>query len=221
MKSVFIITILCFNSLFIHGQIIKSWSEIESQVTNSKSKFYYPDLIKRYNNFDNSLTDDDYAYIYLGYVFEEDYIKYRPDEKRMSDLKDDENYTELMKECQLILNKNPVSLKANKNMAYALYKLGKEESEWRKYQNRYRVFRKIIALSGDGLTPESALKVIYVSDEYNMIYSYFEIDSIEERNFNGNCDYFKVTPSKYYKSDEIYFDISKKLMRTQELINGN
>ena len=221
MRLIFIIIFLYFNSLCVQGQTNYTWSEIESKVTNSKSKFYYPDLIKRYKDFDNTLTDDDYTHIYLGYVFNEGYLKSKPDEKNMAKLKTDEKYDELVKECQYILDINPVSLKANDNMAYALYKLGKEESKWRKYQNRYRTFRKIIALSGDGLTPESSLKVIYVSDEYNMIYSYFEIESIGEQSLVGLCDYFEVKPSKYYKSNKIYFDISKKLMRTQEIMSKN
>ena len=219
MKAILTLSILVFSILNTQSQTTNTWSEIKESVTNPESKFYYPDLIERYNNFDSTLTTEDYAHIYLGYVFEDNYIRFRPDESKMQQLKEDEKYEELVKECKTILEANPVSLKANDNMGFALYKLGKEKSEWSKYQNRYRAFRKVIAYSGDGKSSETAFKVLYVSDEYNVIYSYFEIEEVKEQSLVGTCDYFKVSPSTYFQSDEMYFDISRKLIRQQEIMN--
>jgi hypothetical protein len=109
-----------------------------------------------------------------------------------------------------------VSLDANNEMGYALFKLGKPESEWKQYQKHYRMIRGIIAYSGNGLSAETAFKVIFISDEYKMMYSYFEIPEISSQSLIAGCDYFKVTPSEYYQKEEIYFDISRHLIRTIE-----
>ena len=130
------------------------------------------------------------------------------------------DYKAIVKECEKILKLNPVSLKANNEMGYALYKLEKPEAEWKKYQNRYRAIRKVIVYSGDGLSEETAFKVIYVEDEYNMLYSYFETAKIHEQELIGLCDKFIIEPSKYYKSSKIYFDISRKLLRNNEILTN-
>ena len=64
-----------------------------------------------------------------------------------------------------------------------------------------------------------ALKVIYVSDEYNMLHTYFDVEKIHSQQLVGLCDHFKVEPSQYLQSTEIYFDISLSLMRTQQLMD--
>jgi hypothetical protein len=102
-------------------------------------------------------------------------------------------------------------------MGYALFKLKKPESEWSKYQKRYRAIRKVIVYSGNGLTSETAFKVIYVSDEYDILYDYFEIPKIQRQILEGSCDKFDITPSDYYKVKVVYFDISRKLIRQQQL----
>ena len=128
-----------------------------------------------------------------------------------------EKYDELISMCEKILKLNPVSLKANDLMAYSLYKTDKSETEWKKYQNRYRTLRKVIAYSGDGLSCETAFKVIFVSDEYNMLYTYFDIEKVHKQTLVGQCDKFEITPSKYFQSNQVFFDISRKLLRTEKL----
>jgi len=102
-------------------------------------------------------------------------------------------------------------------MAYSLYKLNKPESEWKKFQDRYRALRKVIVYSGNGLTCETAFKVISVSDEYDILYSYFDVENIKKQSLVGLCDKFEISQTKYYQSDIIYFDISQKLIRSENL----
>jgi len=131
-----------------------------------------------------------------------------------------EDFEKLIVECEKILRVNPVSLKANDFMGYALFETGNPEVKWRKYQNRYRAIRRVIATSGDGRSCETALKVIYVSDEYNMLHTYFDIEKIHSQRLIGLCDRFEVEPTQYLQSKEIYFDISVSLLRTQELMDN-
>jgi hypothetical protein len=193
------------------------YDKIKETVENPVSDNFYPKLLKRYNDFDTTLTLQDYSLIYYGFSFQENYLKNQPKESGLDDLSKNNEYEKLIVECQKILDKNPVSLEANNKMGFALFKLKKPEVEWKKYQNRFKSIRKVIVYSGNGLSAETAFKVIYVSDEYNILYDYFEIPKILRQSLVGLCDKFVIEPSDYYKVKEVYFDISQKLIRQQQL----
>jgi hypothetical protein len=219
-KYVFLLISLCFFEIsFGQDQIIVNFDEIKSKVENVNSESYYPKLLQRFNEFDSTLSFEDNTLLYYGFSFQKDYLNNKPSEDKLEDFTKNKKYEEMRIECQKILNKNPVSLVANDKMGYALFKLGKPESEWKKYQKRYRDFRKVIVLSGDGLSCDSAFKVIYVSDEYNMIYDYFEISKLDPQSLLGMCDRFINEPSEFYKAKEIYFDASRSLIRHEEIIS--
>jgi|SRR5690606_33323540 len=193
-----------------------NYSEIKEKIENPNSPNYYPKLLKRYNDFDE-LKLEEYALIYYGFTFQERYLKNQPEENEFSRLEKDEKFEELISACEKYLSINPVSLKANELMAYSLYKLNKPEAEWRKFQDRYRALRKVIVYSGNGLTCETAFKVISVSDEYDILYTYFDVETIKKQSLVGLCDKFEISPTEYYRSDIIYFDISQKLIQSENL----
>jgi len=225
MKSKFVnlLIILLSATTFAQGdfkQVKVDMDSIKKQVASEKSDYYYPNLLKRYNEFDPNLTNYEYRLIYYGFVFQDDYIKNQPDEYKMLELAKNKEYEKVITECRKILKKNPVSLRANNQLGYAILKTEKEKGEWEKYRNRYYALRKAIMSSGDGLSPETAIKVIYVSDEYNIIRTYLEIKNIKRQSLVGACDMFEVEESKYYKANKIYFDISSKLIGEQELLEN-
>lgn len=193
------------------------YSEIKAKVEDKKSNSYYPKLLKRFNDFDSTLTIDDYALIYYGFSFQDDYLKNQPDERALNKLQKEENYEGLILEAKKILSVNPVSLKANDCLIDALQETGRPETEWKKYQDRFRAIRRVIASSGNGLSCESAFKVIYVSDEYNMLYTYYDVEKVHSQKLSGLCDRFEVDPTEYLNSKVVFFDISRQLIRKEEL----
>jgi len=217
-KTFLIITICLFQISYAQDEIHINFNEIKQKVENVNSESYYPKLLKRFNDFDSTLTLEENALIYYGFSFQDDYIKNKPKEEKLKFFDNTKEYEKLKIECQKILDKNPVSLEANNKMGFALFKLGKAEIEWKKYQKRFRDLRKVIVYSGNGLSCESAFKVIYVSDEYNVIYDYFEITKIDRQSLSGMCDKFLNEPSKFYKGTEIFFDASRSLIRNEEII---
>lgn len=203
--------------VFGQGILKIDYSEIKAKVQDKNSSSYYPKLLQRFNDFDSTLTTEDYALIYYGFSFQDDYLKNQPDERALNKLQKEENYEGQILESKKILAVNPVSLTANDCMAYALFKTGHPETEWKKYQNRFRAIRRVIATSGNGMTCESAYKVIYVSDEYNMVYTYFNVETVHAQKLSGLCDRFEVDPTEYLPSKVVFFDISRKLLRQEEL----
>jgi tetratricopeptide (TPR) repeat protein len=219
-ETIFTIITLClFQNSFAQDEIEINFDEIKTKVENVNSESYYPKLLKRFNEFDSALSLEENALIYYGFSFQVNYILNKPNEEKLSALSNDKDYEKLKIECQKILERNPVSLEANNKMGYALFKLGKPEIEWKKYQKRYKDIRKVIVYSGNGLSCESAFKVIYVSDEYNIIYDYFEITKVEQQSLVGTCDKLLIEPSNFYKVKEIYFDASRSLIRNEEILN--
>lgn len=206
---------------FAQEELTIDYKEIKAEIENENAASFYPKLLNRFNEFDTSLSLREYALIYYGFSFQEDYLKNQPDEKQLDILLEENDFESLVVECKKILNKNPVSLSANDKMGYALFKLGKPEKEWGNYQTRYRQIRNAIVYSGDGLTPVSAFKVIYVSDEYHIMCDYFDIPAIHSQSLVGLCDRFVVEKSDHYQAGAIYFDISRKLIRQEDLLNTN
>ena len=52
--------------------------KIKEEVNNPRSRYYYPELMKRYEVYDNTrLTIDDYRHLYLGAIYHDDYNQYR------------------------------------------------------------------------------------------------------------------------------------------------
>ncbi|MNT34008.1 hypothetical protein D3C72_1699610 [compost metagenome] len=173
--------------------------------------------MQRFNDFDSTLTIDEYALIYYGFSFQDAYLKNQPDERALNKLQNEEHYEGLILEAKKILSVNPVSLKANDCLIDALQETGRPETEWKKYQDRYRAIRRVIASSGNGLSCESAFKVIYVSDEYNMLYTYYDVEKVHSQKLSGLCDQFEIDPTEYLNSKVVFFDISRKLLRQEEL----
>lgn len=207
---------ICFQTK-AQDELIINYSEIKEKIENPNSSNYYPNLLKRFNDFDKELKLEEFALIYYGFSFQDDYLKSQLGEMELSKLMENGKYDELISACEKYLTINPVSLKANDLMAYSLYKQNRPESEWKKYQDRYRALRKVIVYSGNGLSCETAFKVISVSDEYDILYAYFDIEKIKKQSLVGLCDKFEISPSDYYQSDIIFFDISQKLIQTEKL----
>jgi len=220
MKKILLLLII-MTSLACYSQeeLAIDYADIKSKVSNPKLPTFYPKLLKRYNEFDTTLTLEDKAMIYYGFSFQDNYIRKKPSEVKLDSLIDANDYEAAVIESQKILDLNPVSLNANNQLGYAFFKLGKPETEWKKYQNRYRDFRKIIALSGNGSSCQTSFKVIYVDDEYDMMYSYFEIPKVKRQSLEQLCDKIEIESGTYYKPDVIYFDASRMLLRRQEILN--
>lgn len=219
MKKLLTLAFILSMSILLKAQegLKIDYSEIKAKVEDKNSSTYYPILLQRFNDFDSTLTIDDYALIYYGFSFQDAYLKNQPDERALNKLQKEENYEDLILEAKKILSVNPVSLKANDCLIDALQETGRPETEWKKYQDRFRAIRRVIASSGNGMSCESAYKVIYVSDEYNMIYTYFDVEKVHSQKLSGLCDQFEVDPTEYLNSKVVFFDISRKLLRQEEL----
>jgi len=221
MKKHNILIVLLFSFLINYSQnkLDINFDDIKEKIENKESVNFYPKLLKRYNKFDKSLTLEEYSLVYYGHTFSENYIRNRPSEKLLKELIKDKEYEKIIIECKKILVTNPVSIKANDWISYSMYKLNKPKAEWSKYKNRLDSLRKVILESGRGYSAEKAFKVIYISDQYDMIYDFFKISKVLNRKLEGLCDKFTIVSSKIYEPNVIYFDMSQKLIQYQKMMD--
>ena len=122
--------------------------DIQNKTMDAESPFYYPSLMMRYNAGDETLTDEDYHYLYYGYAYQESYkpLDSNPDLDKLllmaSGLDPDKPAVETL-EAMLYtgedaLARDPFSPKILNLMAYAHGALGNKLQE-KMYYNRMQV----------------------------------------------------------------------------------
>ncbi|MFZ4930417.1 DUF4919 domain-containing protein [Chryseobacterium sp. Mn2064] len=201
---------------FLQAQKLKfkapDYSLIEKNIQDKNSEFYYPKLLKRLQQNDTILTNDEYRHLYFGYIFQKSYSPYKISKKaeEMTKYYRGEGITEkdLPKGIQLFkeaLEENPLDIRAMNYLAY-MYHLTNDETTAKKIAENFRGLLEAILSSGDGLTCETGFHVISVTDEYVMM-NRFQMEPISQ-SYKGQCDYQKFEKDKYTVPG-LYFNVSK------------
>lgn len=190
---------------------------IKEYVTNHPTEFQ--ELMQRFEANDSLLTRQDYATLYYGFSFTPAYRGSMNIYADFFELAKQQKYEEAYSAAQKHLEKTPISLK----LLYNLYELGsllqKDSEETRGYAKRYVALLTTISLSGDGKSEETAIKVICVADEYEMMRMFYRVGELKSQALINNCDLMKFESSEYFPGTELYFDISRSLEYTSELFN--
>jgi len=195
---------------------------VEQLVNDASLATFYPSLLDRFNAFDTTLTPAEYRLLYFGFVFQPTYSANASHQKRaMKKAFRTEKYTDVMRIADKVLQAIPVSLAANYYRAYAMLSANELDPSYMKYTKRYSGLRDAILSSGDGQRCNSAFKTIFVEDEYEIMYNYFEIDHNISQSLQYPCDRFSVPPSGTYQKTEIYFDTSESMISMQKELNSS
>ena len=187
--------------------------DIESKTTDSLSYLYYPYLLEKYMVFDSTLTQEDFKYLYYGYVYTDMYNPYGRHEKEEEfyTLYFDKHYNEAIPIGKEILLQYPINTKLIFKMLVCYHQLGEIEMS-EKYAMLYYGLIRTIYFSGDGKSQKTAFKVINVSDEYEIL-SELGLQASGQA-LIGNCDKLSIDQKSQNvkkgekKIKELYFDIS-------------
>lgn len=149
--------------------------QIKREVTDPESKYYYPDLMARYEQNETIMTLDDYRHLYLGYIFEEDFNPYRTSEYasvvEQLYYKSHHSNSECRKikeYAELSLQDNPFDLQQIDYLIYALRVL-KKNNLANIWQFRLNHILEAIVSTGTGLHPDRAWYVISPQHEYFLL----------------------------------------------------
>lgn len=187
MKNIYILLVLIFLvfpiALFAQdeeiGYVIPNFEEIEKDVNNPSSHYYYPKLFTRFCDGDTTLTPTELERLYYGYTFQEDYDPYRDvkyNREKATDLYTKEEHTSdelnrIIRNAMRILADYPFELRQMKLLSYAYTQRGEEETAML-WEYKLRQILSVIISSGDGLTPESAWYVVSSIHPYDVIYCF-------------------------------------------------
>lgn len=214
--SIFFI-IVAFNAFGQNNFSRINRDSVKLLISDHSKETYYPKLMSRFNQFDTTLTLEDYRLLYYGFVFQKEYSgAFYQKQQEITQLINEKKYDLAIKTCDSILEKVPVSLTTNYLKGFAIYLVNNTDSNYLHYRNRYSKLRAAILSTGNGLTCGSSFKTIFVSDQYEIMYRYFHIPEYKTQYLVYPCDKFEIKPSKYFQSDVIYFDTSEPLLNTDE-----
>ncbi len=175
--------------------------KIREATLNPQSPFYFPKLKTKYDRNDTTMTNEEYRYFYLGYMFQEDYDPYREspyagktDALRMKATHTKEEIDTIRKYAQLSLEDNPFDLR---QMSFLVHVLKEKRKDMTAKIWEYRLEHLLGAIksTGTGEEKENAWYVIYPVHEYDIIqllgYQATDVNYIEP-----GYDYLTVVPDE-------------------------
>jgi len=123
--------------------------------------------------------------------------------------------------CDSVLAKTPISLVANYYKGLALFSINQHDQLAAYYRYRYIKLCDAIVSSGNGFTCKTAFKTLFVPDEYELMFNYFQIENVKSQSLKFPCDQLKVTPSKLYTVNDMFFDTSESILNFQSKMKKN
>ena len=193
-----------------------NYKQIKKTVESKGGEFYYPELLRRFQAADTTLTAEQLYYFYYGTATRPDYNPYRL--SNYDGLKAALNGDEVTEEgwrkaAQVVdeeLESDPTNLRFHvyRQMVYSnLY--GKESQEATDAFNQVMMLFTTITSSGNGKTPETAFHVISTIDEYGMMDMMglsLKSQSLVER--HGRSYDLMEFQENQYDLESLYFDVT-------------
>ncbi len=143
--------------------------DIIARTMDTASPYYYASLLLRFNNGDETLTDEDYHYLYYGYAYQESYkpLESNPVMDKLllmasgidPDNPDPETLRTLLSVAGEARRLDPFSPQILNLMAFAYGALGEEGQQRACYHRMNGIIRAILA-SGDGFTQHTPRHIL-------------------------------------------------------------
>lgn len=148
---------------------------IRKETTNAKSPYYFQKLMDKFLENDTLMTHEEYRYLYLGYVFQEDYDPYRhfecPKHIQKLHFKSELNRAEsdsVLKYAKMAIRDVPFDLDHLNFLVYA-YEKRQKKALAKIWQTKLNQLATAIRSTGTGNDKENAWFVIYPKQEYFLL----------------------------------------------------
>lgn len=172
---------------------------IKEATLDPSSRYYFPKLMAKYTRNDTTMTNDEYRYFYLGYMFQEDYDPYRTspysgvtDALRMKTTHSKEEIDTIRKYAELSLRDNPFDLQQMSFLVHVLKEKRKDMSA-KIWEYRLEHLLGAIKSTGTGESEEDAWYVIYPMHEYDMV-QLMGYAAVDAQYIDPGIDYLIVEP---------------------------
>ena len=193
------------------------FKRLKKAVKSKKSDVYFPKLVERFIEVDTTMTWEHVFCLYYGAVTRSNFDPYGyfESQKNLDDLfaEQDWSKSDLEKGVQMVdkqLEKSPASL------FFTLYKYriyqrlyGVESEEVAKVASLVNKVLKVIFLTGNGRSMETACYVPYICDEYDIL-NIFGLRRTEQALVHeGKHSYDVLTlEENEYEIEKFYFDVT-------------
>ena len=218
-----VLTIIATLTLFLPLQaqesdvVVPYEEEILTKTLNTQSPFYYTNLMLKYRNGTESLTNDEYYYLYYGFFFQEEYRPFaenKPLDTMLGVMANIDPENPSIGQLEILIERgtealeiDPFSPKVLNIMAYAYGALGDSHRE-QLYFNHLNGILHAIEMSGTGLKEESAWHILMFSHAYDFLaskgYRYNEA-----RIVSRTAEYIPLTRKTRDNIKGFYFDYSR------------
>jgi len=191
-------------------------NKIQRETTDRGSKYYYPALMKEYLSNDTAMNLDKYRYLYLGFMFQEDYDPYRPSPApdMNSPLYHTTNPTgdqceQIISNAKIALDNNPFDLRQISAMITALNLLGQKDAA-KIWQYKLNHLLMAIVSTGTGEDEEHAWFVIEPQHEYVLL-NMMGYQVTNHLFYDPSYEYLTVIDVQSNKQGGFYFNLQPML----------
>ncbi len=188
---------------------------VREEINNRYSDSYYPKLMNRYMDNDTTLTLNDFRNLYYGYTLQEDYNPYRISrysvmvkDFALAAVAENVQCDSLIKYGELAAADFPFDIRSMNLLIYG-YKCKGDEEKMKTWAYKLTGIIDAIISTGDGLSADSPMQVIYAPHEYEVIHR-FGLNVKSNNLMPPNMEYLEVDDNRF-NIDGYYFDISRIL----------
>jgi len=202
------------------GFSVPDYEYIKMNIENEQSNLFYSNLWKRYQQGDNTMTFIEKQHLYYGYVFHENYSPYKSThdykqvnaifDKEFPTRKEWENVASLL---NTSLEGEPFNIRYLYDQLIAFDKLG-NTMEYERNINKIRIILDALSTTGDGLSKETAIHVIYVSSEYDFLFVN-KLTPKSQALTEGGFDVLYLKPNDE-NLNELWFDVNRPLSQLRK-----
>ncbi|MDR0962064.1 MAG: DUF4919 domain-containing protein [Mediterranea sp.] len=212
-KLLFILTVVLSSAHLTAQESPVNYDDIKTFVTTQPEQFQR--LRERFEACDNELTTQDAINLYYGYSFTPLYKgSWDPYQDEYIGHIRNNNLEEARKSLEAALKHAPYSLNI---LMYLNGVMGKTDPTYdKRYAWQFLQLVQAIKSSGDGKTEDTALKVIYITDEYVILNLFYDMKQLKKQTLTSKqCDLMEFE-NKKGETHQVYFDISRSMNYLKE-----
>lgn len=174
---IYIVVFMCYGMAVAQEVDAPNYKEIRSGMNNPNSEMFYPRLMDRYLKQDTTLTLQQYRTLYYGFTLQDDFVPYQAEREELlehrsqitKNPKDKVLVTRALNVALRSYRDNPFSLLAIQTIAFCYSSL-EDMNNYNIWNIQKNGILDAIVSSGDGESEESALHVISIEHEYEVLY---------------------------------------------------
>jgi hypothetical protein len=216
-KSAFILVLFACVFISAHSQeffIAPDFGQIERNIKEPASSYYYPNLMERYLASDDHMTSEEGRHLYFGYVYQSGYVP--TDTSSYNNLLADalskksfttQDYSNILQYSDALLSEDPFNLRAL-NAKLLVYAQQNNVEEYKKIAQKRKIVQDAIVGTGDGMSDKTPFYVIKVAHEYDILpflgYTFGGEDKILR---NKKVNYLSLGDNRF-GVERVYFNIS-------------